>query len=204
MAEDLNIADLERWVKTELLRSREDVALLAHHLLLVIAVSYVAVVGVSLWYGQHELVEHGRVWAWWAWPVWAAVSAAFWFLIFVLVLTWTQRVAISIMRRSCRHLYDVNQVRSTHRVADMLTLCGVSVTAENARHIIAGLFADASPAAVSAAAMIQKGVDRDLYAVARKPEERDAIRAVLEDPAEGLSELREVLARDNRGRLDRQ
>ena len=35
---------------------------------------------------------------------------------------------------------------------------------------------------MSAAAMIQKGVDRDLYAVALEPEERDAILAVLEDP----------------------
>ena len=46
----------------------------------------------------------------------------------------------------------------------MLTLHGVSVTAENARHIVASLFADGSPAAMSAAATIQKGVDRDLYA----------------------------------------
>jgi hypothetical protein len=44
----------------------------------------------------------------------------------------------------------------------MLTLYGVAVTAENARHIVASLIADGSPAAMSAAAMIQKGVDRDL------------------------------------------
>jgi hypothetical protein len=54
----------------------------------------------------------------------------------------------------------------------VLTLYGVAVTAENARHIVASLFADGSPAAMSAAAMIQKGVDRDLYAVALEPEER--------------------------------
>ena len=82
----------------------------------------------------------------------------------------------------------------------MLTLCGVSVTAENARHIIASLFADGSPAAMSAAAMIQKGVDRDLYAITLEPEERHAILAVLEDPPTGLEDLRGRLARDNRDR----
>lgn len=54
----------------------------------------------------------------------------------------------------------------------------------------ASLFADGSPAALSAAAMIQKGVDRDLYAVALSAEERDAILAVLEDPPEALADLR--------------
>ena len=39
---------------------------------------------------------------------------------------------------------------------------------------------------MSAAATIQKGVDRDLYAVALEPNERDAILAVLEDPPAGL------------------
>ena len=57
------------------------------------------------------------------------------------------------------------------------------------RHIVASLFADGSPAAMSAAAMIQKGVDRDLYAVALEPEERDAILAVLEDPPAGLEDF---------------
>ncbi len=75
----------------------------------------------------------------------------------------------------------------------MLALYGVAVAAENARHIIASLFADGSPAAMSAAAAIQKGVDRDLYAVALEPEERDAILAVLE-------ESRGALARDQRDR----
>ena len=43
---------------------------------------------------------------------------------------------------------------------------------------------------MSAAAMIQKGVDRD----------RDAILAVLEDPPEGLARATGVLARDQRDR----
>ena len=68
----------------------------------------------------------------------------------------------------------------------MLTLYGVSVTAENARHIVGSLFADGSPAAMSAAAAIEKGVDRDLYDVELEPEERDAVLAVLKDPPPGL------------------
>ena len=52
----------------------------------------------------------------------------------------------------------------------------------------------------SAAEMIERGVARDLYAVAVTPEERDAILSVLEDPPDGLVELRGVLARDQRDR----
>jgi hypothetical protein len=48
--------------------------------------------------------------------------------------------------------------------------------------------------------MINKGVDRELYAVALTPAMRDAILAVLEDPPEGLVELRGVIVRDHRGR----
>jgi hypothetical protein len=53
---------------------------------------------------------------------------------------------------------------------------------------------------LAAAEMISKGVDRELYAVAVTPEERDAILAVLEDPPDGLVELRGVLARDHHAR----
>jgi hypothetical protein len=48
--------------------------------------------------------------------------------------------------------------------------------------------------------MIAKGVDRELYAVAVTPSERDAILSALEDPPDGLVELRGVLARDQRDR----
>jgi hypothetical protein len=41
----------------------------------------------------------------------------------------------------------------------LLRLFGISVSPENARHIVASIFADGSPAAMSAAAMIQKGVE---------------------------------------------
>jgi hypothetical protein len=82
----------------------------------------------------------------------------------------------------------------------MLTPFGVAVTAENARHLVASLFADGSPAAMSAAAMIAKDVDRDLFAVGLTPAMRDAMLSVLEDPPDGLTESRGVLARDRRDR----
>jgi hypothetical protein len=63
----------------------------------------------------------------------------------------------------------------------MLHLYGVPVTPENARHLVATLMADGGLDAKSAAPMIEKGVDRDLYAVALEPAERDAILSVLED-----------------------
>jgi hypothetical protein len=83
----------------------------------------------------------------------------------------------------------------------LLTLYGVSVSAENARHIVATLILDGSPDALAAAEMINKGVDRDLYAVALTPAMRDAMLSVLEDPPEGLVELRGVLPRDHRDLL---
>jgi hypothetical protein len=74
------------------------------------------------------------------------------------------------------------------RLHRMLTLYGVAVTAENARHLVAALIADGGPDALAAAARIQKGVERDLYAVALKPAERDAILSVLDDPPEALAD----------------
>jgi hypothetical protein len=59
-----------------------------------------------------------------------------------------------------------------------LTLNGVALTARTPATSSPACSLTA-PAAMSAAAMIQKGVDRDLYAVALEPEERDAILAVL-------------------------
>jgi hypothetical protein len=82
----------------------------------------------------------------------------------------------------------------------MLHLYGIPVAPEDARHLIATLIADGSPVALSAAEVIEKGVRRELYAVAVTPLERDAILSVLEDPPEGLVELRGVLTRDHRDR----
>jgi hypothetical protein len=78
----------------------------------------------------------------------------------------------------------------------MLRLYGCPVAPEDARLLVATLIADGAPDAMSAAEMIAKGVDRELYAVAVTPEERDAMLSVLENPPESLAELREALARD--------
>lgn len=51
--------------------------------------------------------------------------------------------------------------------------------------------------AVSAALMLEKGVDRDLYAVGLSREERTAILGVLRDPPDGLAELRGALTTRN-------
>ncbi len=48
--------------------------------------------------------------------------------------------------------------------------------------------------------MIQKGVERGLYAVALEPSERDVIPSVLGDSPDGLADLHGVLARDHRER----
>ena len=100
-----------------------------------------------------------------------------------------------------RRQWDETRTTSLSALAEVLGCVFVRPTFAHALEgFVASLFADGSPAAMSAAAMIQKGVDRDLYAVALEPEERDAILAVLEDPPAGLEELRGVLARDQRDR----
>lgn len=48
----------------------------------------------------------------------------------------------------------------------MLHLYGVPVPADDARRLVATLIVEGTPAALSAAAMIEKGVERELYAVA--------------------------------------
>ena len=77
----------------------------------------------------------------------------------------------------------------SYKVRLVLHLYGVPVTPENARHLVATLIADGSPHALSAANEIQKGLDRQLYAVGLERVQRDAILAVL-DPPGGLEELR--------------
>lgn len=81
-----------------------------------------------------------------------------------------------------------------------LRLYGIPVTDADARHLVATLIADGGPDAIAAAEIIGKGVDRDLYAVGLDPQMRDAILAVLEDPPDGLVELRGKLARDHADR----
>ena len=71
----------------------------------------------------------------------------------------------------------------------MFRLLGIPITAR----LIATLLADGTPDALTAAAQLTKGVERDLYAVGLTREERMAVLACLEDPPDGLVELRGAL-----------
>jgi len=78
----------------------------------------------------------------------------------------------------------------------MLHLYGIPVSEADGRALIASLVADGSLDALSAAGRVSLGLERDLYAVALAPAERDAILVQLEDPPDGLAELRGALMRD--------
>ena len=78
----------------------------------------------------------------------------------------------------------------------MLRLFDVPVAKEDARSLVATLLADDHPHSAEAAATIAHGLELGASLVALTPEERDAILAALEDPPEGLVELRGVLMRD--------
>lgn len=73
----------------------------------------------------------------------------------------------------------------------------IPVDREDARALVATLIADGSPDAVAAAGRISARLDQGSNGlVALKPGHRDAILAVLEDPPDGLNELRGRLADD--------
>jgi hypothetical protein len=78
----------------------------------------------------------------------------------------------------------------------MLRLLGIPVTDGDARHLIATLLVEGTPDALTAAEQITKGVERNLYAVGLAPGERAAVLACLEDPRNGLVELRGALMRE--------
>jgi hypothetical protein len=102
MAEEQNAAEVHAWAKDELLRSRFEVSLAVHHMLLLVAVFYVAVVAASLWWGYFELIEHGKLQSWWHWLAWGMGFAAFWFVVFALVFAWTQTAVIRIAHSRAR------------------------------------------------------------------------------------------------------
>jgi len=81
----------------------------------------------------------------------------------------------------------------------VLRLYGMPVTPDDASWLVAQLYADAYADAVETALWIEKGVDRDLYAVALSPEQRDAMLRVMIDPPDGLAELCGALMREHRG-----
>lgn len=75
-------------------------------------------------------------------------------------------------------------------------MCGIPATDADARQLVATVVAAGSPAAI-AAGTIRGAVDRGFCAVGLDEETRDTILAVLEDPPDGLVELRGKLARDH-------
>jgi hypothetical protein len=77
-----------------------------------------------------------------------------------------------------------------------------STSAEDASWLVAALYRDAHPPAVAAAIAIEKGIERELYAVALTPDERTAILAALLDAHDSLAELRGRLATDHAYRTD--
>ena len=70
----------------------------------------------------------------------------------------------------------------------MLRVLGIPISDDNARALVATLVVEGTPDALSAAAMLTKGVERNLYAVGLSPGERAAVLACLEDPPEGLAQ----------------
>lgn len=84
----------------------------------------------------------------------------------------------------------------------MLRILGIPLHETETRRIIATLVSDGSPAAMSAAAMLTKGLERDLFTVGLTPVERDAILLSPEEaPTNALGELRGKLMRDHAERL---
>ena len=81
----------------------------------------------------------------------------------------------------------------------MLCLLGIPIEDGDARHLIATLVVEGTPEALTAAEQLTKGVERNLYAVGLTPAERTAVLACLEDPPNGLVELRGALMREQRG-----
>lgn len=80
-------------------------------------------------------------------------------------------------------------------------LWGIPLDRADAQALVATLIADGSPDAVSAAGRIGKRLDQGSNGlVALTPEHRDAILSVLEDPPDGLNELRGALIRDHEQR----
>ena len=69
----------------------------------------------------------------------------------------------------------------------MLRILGIPIPDDDARRLIATLLVEGTPDALTAAAQITKGVERDLYAVGLTRAARTAVLAYLEDPPDGWS-----------------
>ena len=82
----------------------------------------------------------------------------------------------------------------------MLHLCDIPLTDAAAETLIDLLRHSGRADDQSAATIIQNALSRKALSAPLTPDERDAVLGVLEDPPEGLVELRDVLARDEHDR----
>jgi hypothetical protein len=82
----------------------------------------------------------------------------------------------------------------------VLRLYGVPVAPDHALWLVYKLRQVGRANDLTAANMIEKGLRDELVAVALTVEERDSILGVLDDPPDGLAELRGKLASDHRWR----
>ena len=78
----------------------------------------------------------------------------------------------------------------------MLHLAGIPVTVDDAGWLVAELYRNAYPDAVSAALVIETSVDNGRFAAALTRPERRAILGALEDPPDSLLELRAALVHE--------
>jgi hypothetical protein len=85
----------------------------------------------------------------------------------------------------------------------MVMIYGVAVTTNDARALITDLMASKNPVAFAAAVRIRGRLEQDTGGlVALEPAHRDALLTVLDNPRDGLGQLREVLVRDWEQRND--
>jgi hypothetical protein len=77
-----------------------------------------------------------------------------------------------------------------------LQLLGLPVSTEDVRRLTVSLIADYQPGSSDLAGRLAKALDLHTTALALSPAERDLLLSVLEDPSEGLAELRGALLRD--------
>lgn len=78
----------------------------------------------------------------------------------------------------------------------MIYLYGCPVTNEDARTLVARLFVNATPDAIEAAGQIEHALQLDRVMAGLSADQRTAVLQALDDPSDGLLELRGALARN--------
>ena len=76
----------------------------------------------------------------------------------------------------------------------MVLVEGIDVSRQDAANLAATLVAQGTPEALEAAEVIQKAVRLQFARVVLTPAQRQAVLSALDDPPEGLVELRGLLA----------